>query len=179
MSVAAVAVVLLSLDGCRKAATAESAPRTLVVTSADIQQGTEIPKQFTCDGEGVSPALGWDQPPAGTRSMVVIVSDPDAPSGTFIHWVIYNLSAETRGLARGVVAKEMLPDGSRQGVNSGDKVGYYGPCPPGHSQHRYFFTVYALDQVLALPSGADESQVSKAMHGHVLAQGQLMGKYGR
>ena len=169
--------VLLIAGGCKK--TALPAPATLAVTSADLQAGAEIPKQFTCDGAGLSPALAWSAPPMGTRSIAIIVSDPDAPMGTFIHWVIYDLSADARGTPEGVAAREALPDGSRQGINSADEVGYYGPCPPGGSRHRYIFTVYAVDQTLSLPAQADAQQVQRAMSGHVLATGELMARYGR
>lgn len=167
-------LVVAGMAACRNAATEDPAPMTLRVTSPEIPDGAMIPKQFTCDGAGVSPALDWEQPPAKTASLVVIVSDPDAPGGTFIHWVVYDLPAGTRGVAQGAV-----PNGSRQGVNSSNAAGYYGPCPPGGAPHRYFFRVYALDQMLALPDGANEEQVSKAMRGHVLAAGRLMGRYGR
>lgn len=167
------------VSGCRKGQTLDHVQMTLRVESPDIREGGTIPRQFTCDGAGVSPAVSWQQAPEKTRSLALVVRDPDAPVGTFIHWVIYNLPPGTRGLPEGVAKEEQLPDGSRQGMNSNDEIGYYPPCPPGGAPHRYIFTVYALDQMLALPSRTDESRLTGAMKGHVLAAGQLMGRYGR
>ncbi len=135
-----------------------------------------IPTQFTCDGQGISPVLIWQQTPAGTRSIAIIVSDPDAPLGTFIHWVIYNLPPGTRGLPQG---GKPLPAGAQQGENSNHDADYYPPCPPRGAPHRYLFNVYALNQMLELPLRSDENQVQKAMAGHILASGQLMARYGR
>lgn len=179
MSTAAVAVVLLSLGGCRKAATVGVVPMTLQVTSTDIADGGMVPKQFTCDGRSISPALAWEKAPAGTRSFAVIVRDPDAPGGTFIHWVIYDLPPEVPGVMQGIAAKAQLPDGSMQGLNSDKGVGYYGPCPPAGKPHRYVFTVYAVDEMLSAPPGASEEEVMRAMRGHVLAEGRLTARYGR
>ena len=171
------AAILAATSGCRK--TAAPAPMTLTVTSPDLQPGTEIPKQFTCDGAGISPALAWADPPAKTRSLAVMVTDPDAPMGTFTHWLLYNLPAAARSVPQGTAQKQVLPDGSQQGLNSGDEVGYYAPCPPGHTQHRYVFTVFALDGTITIPARPNATQVQKAMTGHILAAGQLMARYGR
>ena len=141
--------------------------------------GGEIGKRFTCDGGDNSPELGWGAPPPATRSLVVLAIDRDAPIGTFVHWVLYDLAADKRELAEGLSKQGELPDGSRQGQNDFDKVGYGGPCPPGTSTHRYVFAVYALDAKLNLPGGATRAQVEKAFEGHILARGELVGRYHR
>ena len=176
---AAVLAVLVATGGCRKAAPADTAPTRLQVTSADIADGAAVPQQFTCDGGSVSPELAWERVPAETRSFTVIVRDPDAPGGTFMHWVIYDLPPKILGVKQGIAAEEQLPDGSMQGVNSDKGIGYYGPCPPAGKAHRYEFTVYAVDEMLSVPPGASEEQVMRAMRGHVLAEGTLVGRYGR
>ncbi|MGD0097396.1 MAG: YbhB/YbcL family Raf kinase inhibitor-like protein [Terracidiphilus sp.] len=138
-----------------------------------------MPSKFTCDGAGISPQLAWSAPPAGTASFALIVADPDAPLRTFVHWVIYDLPATSRALPEAMPAQGQLADGSRQGRNDFDNLGYGGPCPPGHSPHHYVFTVYALDTKLNLPPGASQAQVDAAMRGHVLASGVLIGLYNR
>ena len=142
-------------------------------------QGSQIPGKFTCDGEEVSPQLAWSTPPAGTASFALLVTDPDAPRGTFTHWVLYDLPAATRSLPEGVAMQGQLADGSRQGRNGFGGLGYGGPCPPGGSPHHYIFTLYALDIRLNLPTGATRAQVEEAMQGHILARGQLIGLYRR
>ncbi len=139
----------------------------------------EIPRQYTCDGTDVSPPLAWQNPPSGTRSFTLIADDPDAPVGTWVHWVIYNLPAEMRGLPEGVPSSETLPDGSQQGINDFRKVGYGGPCPPRGPAHRYFFKLYALDSPTNLKPRATKQQLLDAMKGHILAEVQLMGRYRR
>jgi Raf kinase inhibitor-like YbhB/YbcL family protein len=137
-----------------------------------------IPKRFTCDGEDLSPPLSWSGLPAGTRSLALICDDPDAPVGTWDHWVLFNIPATVTGLPENVPAKASLDDGSVHGNNSWGRPGYGGPCPPGGT-HRYFFKLYALDTELNLKTGATKSQLVKAMEGHILDQAQLMGKYRR
>ena len=148
------------------------------LTSPAFTQGQPIPIKFSCKGADVSPALVWSEPPAGTKSFALIMDDPDAPMGTWVHWVLFNIPAAARGLPEGVPTSATLADGSMQGVTSARSAGYHGPCPPSGT-HRYFFKVYALDVVLALKEGATKAEVLRAMEGHVLAQGQLMGKYKR
>lgn len=138
-----------------------------------------IPKRYTCDGEDLSPALNWSGIPQGTRSFALIVDDPDAPMGTWVHWVIYGLPATLDGLPEGVPRTESLLQGGIQGKNDFGRVGYGGPCPPPGPPHRYFFRLYALDVELMLPPGATKAQLLKAMKGHVLEEAHLMGKYGR
>jgi len=151
----------------------------LKVESPAFSPGGDIPRQHTCDGPDLSPPLRWSEPPAGTQSLALICDDPDAPAGTWVHWVLYRIPASARGLPEGVPKRETLADGSRQGRNDFGKVGYGGPCPPRGPKHRYFFKLYALDTVLDLPPGATKAELLKAMEGHVLAQGELMGRYGR
>jgi len=151
----------------------------LKLSSPDFTSGGTIPKQFTCDGADTSPALEWGDPPQGTQSFALIVDDPDAPVGTWVHWVLFNLPASARSLGQNVPKKEELPDGSRQGRNDFGTTGYGGPCPPAGTPHRYFFKLYALDAKLGLKAGATKKDVERAQQGHVLAQGEWMGRYGR
>lgn len=150
----------------------------MTLTSSAFVHGAMIPKQYTCDGQDVSPPLSWSDPPEKTRSFALIMDDPDAPMGTWVHWVIYNIPATARALPEGVSKDADLPDGSRQGRNSWRRIGYGGPCPPSGT-HRYFFKLYALDTVLALASGATKEELLKAMEKHILAQAELMGRYAR
>ena len=144
-----------------------------------FSHGGEIPWKHTCDGPDLSPALSWSDPPARTQSLALIVDDPDAPAGTWVHWVLYNLPGSLRELPAGIPRAQELADGSRQGLNDFGRSGYGGPCPPRGPAHRYFFKMYALDAALNLNSGATEAELEKAMQGHVLAQAELMGKYKR
>ena len=149
-----------------------------LATTAFTSGGT-IPKKFTCDGPDVSPALTWSGSPSGTQSFGLIADDPDAPAGTWVHWVLYNVPAGTHELAEGVRKDEQLPDGTLQGRNDFRKIGYNGPCPPPGKPHRYFFKLYALDTKLSLKAGSTKSEVESAMQGHILAQGEWLGRYGR
>jgi Raf kinase inhibitor-like YbhB/YbcL family protein len=138
-----------------------------------------IPKKYTCDGADVSMPLEWQDPPKGARSFALVADDPDAPGRTWVHWVIYNLPADARRLPEGVPTTKTLPDGSGQGMNDFGRLGYGGPCPPPGRPHRYVFTLYALDAVLATAPGASKASLLKAMAGHVLGQAQWTGRYGR
>ncbi|MEK7311397.1 MAG: YbhB/YbcL family Raf kinase inhibitor-like protein [Chloroflexota bacterium] len=146
--------------------------------SAAFTAGAAIPRTYTCDGQDISPPLQWNDPPANTKSFALICDDPDAPSGTWVHWVIYNLPAGARSLSESMPHDAALPDQSRQGKNSWGRLGYGGPCPP-RGTHRYFFKLYALDKALDLTVGASKEQLLKAMHGHIVAQAELMGTYSR
>ena len=150
----------------------------LELTSTAFAPGEPIPRKYTCDGEDISLPLRWSDPPQGTKSFALIADDPDAPVGTWVHWVLYNLPAETRTLPEAVPPDADLPDGSRHGQNSWPRLGYGGPCPPSDT-HRYFFKLYALDMVLDLASGASKKQLLQAMEGHILGQAELMGLYTR
>lgn len=152
---------------------------SIEVTSPAFRDGGSIPSKYTCDGQDVSPALKWNTIPDGTKSIALIVDDPDAPRGVWVHWVVYNLPASLRGLTEHVPATEkILGNGGRQGTNDFGKIGYGGPCPPSGT-HRYFFKVYALDKELTLSPGATKAELVAAMDTHILAEGQLMGKYSR
>lgn len=151
---------------------------TIEVTSPAFEDGAEIPSRYTCDGLDVSPPLSWGSVPDGAQSLALIADDPDAPRGTFVHWVIYDLPQDTRRLPEDVPNQRTLPSGAAQGVNGAGGVGYMGPCPPSGS-HRYFFKVYALDTELDLGGGATKEEALSAMERHVLGEGRLMGTYRR
>jgi len=148
------------------------------LTSAAIVPGQPIPKRYTCDGENISPPLQWAGAPGGTESFVLIMDDPDAPSGTFVHWLVYDLPAGSTALPENVPKQQQVPGGGSQGTNSARQVGYMGPCPPSGT-HRYFFRLYALDTTLKLPPAADRKTLEGAMRGHILAQAELMAPYKR
>ena len=152
---------------------------TLSVSSQAFQEGESIPIKYTGEGQDVSPPLTWSESPAGTQSLALIVGDPDAPGGVFTHWVLFNLSADSRELPEAVPSQTQLPDGSLQGKNDFGRLGYSGPCPPPGRAHRYQFTLYALDKPLDLKAGASKKQVIDAMQGHILAWGRLTGTYQR
>ena len=147
---------------------------TLSITSSAFKNGSTIPAVYTCKGDDTSPALSWKDPPSNTKSFALIMEDPDAPGGIWVHWVIYNIPASARGLQAAAPTQAQLADGSLNGVNSWGELGYGGPCPPSGT-HRYFFRLYALDAMLNLSSGANKGQVLSAMQNHILAQGELMG----
>jgi Raf kinase inhibitor-like YbhB/YbcL family protein len=147
------------------------------VTSSAFGSGAMIPQQYTCKGDDVSPALEWSGAPAKAVSFAIIMDDPDAPRGTWVHWVLWNVPASAHSLPQGVPKSEQLDDGARQGRNSNGNVGYNGPCPPMGQTHRYFFRVYALDTKLDLAAGAERADLDAAMKGHVLAEGEYMGKF--
>ncbi|NWG13314.1 MAG: YbhB/YbcL family Raf kinase inhibitor-like protein [Acidobacteria bacterium] len=149
------------------------------LTSKAFENGGNIPKMFTCDGQDVSPSLAWSEPPAGTQSLALIADDPDAPMGTWVHWVAYDLPAGARELPQAIPRTGGLPGGGAQGVNDFRRTGYGGPCPPPGKPHRYYFKLYALDRKLGLKLGASKRDVEAAMKGHILAQAELMGRYGR
>jgi Raf kinase inhibitor-like YbhB/YbcL family protein len=151
----------------------------LVISSPSFSPGADIPKKHTCDAADVSPQLTWSGAPAGTRSFALIADDPDAPVGTWTHWLLYDLPATATGLPENVNKVDEPPAGGRQGRNDFRKIGYGGPCPPPGKPHRYFFKLYALDRPLELKAGASKKEVEQAMKGHVLAQAELVGKYGR
>lgn len=146
--------------------------------SAAFGDNEPIPRQYTCDGEDLSPALSWSGVPAEAKSLVLIMDDPDAPAKTFVHWVIYDLPASVEGLPEGVPKVEGLPGGGTHGKSSFGKIGYGGPCPP-KGTHRYIFHLYALKEALGLPAGASRKQVDTAMKGKIVASAELTGKYGR
>ena len=173
-----VAVVLL-LSAC--AGDAPDLPAqgmSVPLESSAFADGEIIPVRHTCDGEDLSPPLAWGELPAGTLSLALVVDDPDAPVGTWVHWVLFNLPADTHSLPEGLPAEEAVASGL-QGINGWKELGYGGPCPPQGSTHRYFFKLYALDTALDLEAGISKAEVEKAMAGRILGQGQLVGRYGR
>ena len=152
---------------------------SLTLESRAFQQDGAIPTKFTCDGRDLSPALEWRNPPAGTLSFTLIVDDPDAPNGTWVHWLLYDLPPTASHLDEGMSPLRELPSGARQGMNDFRRIGYGGPCPPRGSEHRYYFRLFALDAMLGLRPGAKRPEIEAAMAGHVLARAELMGHYGR
>jgi Raf kinase inhibitor-like YbhB/YbcL family protein len=180
------AALSVALAGCGSGASPTPAAgplptsATFTISSSAFSGGRPIPRAYTCDGGDRSPPLQWSDPPAGSRSLALIVDDPDAPGGTWVHWVLYNLPPTTRSLAEAIPPEANGPDGSRQGRSSFNRSGYGGPCPPGGSAHRYFFRLYALDSNVDLPAEqTTAAQLQAAMDKHVLAYAELMGTYSR
>jgi Raf kinase inhibitor-like YbhB/YbcL family protein len=147
----------------------------ITLSSSAFGPGDNIPDEYSCKGRNVSPALSWTGSPDKAVSFALIMEDPDAPSGTFVHWVLYNIPAASHSLAQAVAPSPTFDDGPSHGSNSAGRQSYSGPCPPSGT-HRYFFRLYALDTRLELPPGATAQQIRQAMQGHILAQGELMGK---
>ncbi len=149
------------------------------LTSTAFTNGAVIPAKYTCDGKNVSPPLKWSDVPAGAKSLALIADDPDAPVGTWVHWVLYDLPATAGGLAEDLPKSQYAAGGAKQGLNDFKHLGYGGPCPPPGKPHRYFFKLYALDIVLDAKPGLAKKDVEAAIDKHVLAQAQLMGTYQR
>ena len=147
--------------------------------SSAFRNGADIPVKHTCDGNDSSPPLTWAKAPAETQAFALIVDDPDAPVGTWVHWVIYDLPADARELPEGIATTETLADGSKQGVNDFRKTGYGGPCPPPGPAHRYFFKLYALKAPTGLKPRATKQRLLAAIKEHTLGEAQLMGRYKR
>ena len=148
------------------------------IKSEAFEEGGMIPKKYTCDGEDASPPLSWTGVPEGTEALALICDDPDAPVGTWVHWVIFNIPPDTTGLSENIPPERVLESGARQGRNDFGNIGYGGPCPP-RGTHRYYFKLYALDKKVDLEPGATKDELLKAMEGHILAEGRLMGRYKR
>ena len=147
--------------------------------SSAFRENELIPKKYTCDGSDVSVPLIWGDPPQGTKSFALIADDPDAPAGTWVHWVLYDLPPDTRELPESNSRQEHLENGAKQGKNDFGKIGYGGPCPPAGPSHRYFFKLYALDQTTGLQAKAAKQQVLDAIKAHTLGEAQLIGTYKR
>lgn len=150
----------------------------LKLTSTAFEEGGMIPAKYTCDGDNVSPPLAWSGVPESAKTLALVADDPDAPRGTWVHWVVYQIPATEKGLPENVPARETLDGGARQGRNDFKNTGYGGPCPPSGT-HRYFFKLYALDASLDLAPGATTDQLLGLIEGHAVAEGQLMGRYKR
>lgn len=176
-------VLLVALSACQgsrqEQPAQEDVEMKLEVESSAFAAGETIPVRYTCDGDDISPPLSWSEPPPGAESLVLIVDDPDAPAGTWTHWVLFNVPATARSLAEGVPPDATVEGVGVHGNSSWRRPGYGGPCPPRGAAHRYLFKLYALDTALDLRPGASQVDVEQALEGHILAQGQLMGKYGR
>ncbi|TLN05323.1 YbhB/YbcL family Raf kinase inhibitor-like protein [bacterium] len=153
--------------------------QSITLSTTAFANGQSIPVQFTCDGRNVSPALQWSGVPAAAKSLALIVDDPDAPSGTFTHWVLYNLPPTLSGLKEGLPRLAALDNLGTQGLNDFRKTAYDGPCPPAGKAHRYFFRLYALDLEPGLAGGLTRQSLLSQMQGHILAQGEWMGTYQR
>ena len=153
----------------------------LTIESDAFAEGFRIPGRYSCEGRDMSPALKWHGVPSGTKSFVLIVEDPDAPVGTFTHWVVYDIPAERDALPEALPSRGELEDGTKQGINDFGRIGYGGPCPPrGHGPHRYFFILRALDiPSTGLPPGAAKGEVEAAIEGHILGEARTMGTYER
>ncbi|OQY06121.1 MAG: phosphatidylethanolamine-binding protein [Desulfobacteraceae bacterium 4572_123] len=148
------------------------------LSSPAFNDGDMIPVRYTCDGVDISPPLKWESVPEDTKSIALICDDPDAPAGTWVHWVYFDIPADTRGLPESIAPQEKPDNGGKQGINDFRRAGYGGPCPPGGT-HRYYFKIYALETILNLPADTDKKQLLKAMKGHIIGQAELMGKYKR
>ncbi|HBF42467.1 MAG TPA: YbhB/YbcL family Raf kinase inhibitor-like protein [Desulfobacteraceae bacterium] len=173
-------VVLFSFQGVENVYSKMKGKKNvkIIISSPAFKHGGMIPIEYTCDGKDISPKLEWGKVAGGTKSIALICDDPDAPMKTWIHWVLFNLPPETRGLQKDVPPVKTLDNGARNGINDFRKLGYGGPCPPTET-HRYFFKIYALDIQIDLPAGATKAQLMDAMEGHILSEGQLIGKYKR
>ena len=180
-----IAVFAITVSGCSGDGEGpeleqEVSKLTIEVSSSASTEGAQIPKKFTCDGEDGSPELRWSGVPSGVKSIAVISDDPDAPGGTWVHWVVYGLPPESTGLPPAVATTETLAGGGKQGTTDFKRLGYGGPCPPqGHGGHHYFFKVYVLDSESTLEAGATKADLLAEMDGHILGQGQLVGTYER
>ena len=172
-------VIVLASCSSTETSTPE-ADMTLELKSDAFANGQSIPAKYSCIGRNISPGLAWSDPPAGTQSFALIVDDPDAPMGTWVHWVLYNIPADSRGLAEDlpVTGKNVDPNAIYFGRNSSGKTRYDGPCPPSGT-HRYFFKLYALDTIIDLLPGAAKDELLREMQGHILAQGELMGTFSK
>jgi hypothetical protein len=151
----------------------------LKISTPAWKPGEKIPRKYTCDDEDLSPPLVFDGAPSGTRVFAMVCDDPDAPVGLWVHWVIYNIPGTAAGLKEGIPTDPKLGDGSLQGTNSWDRVGYGGPCPPPGKPHRYFFKLYALDAPLSASPGLTAKLLEDAVRGHVVGKAEMIGIYGR
>lgn len=173
-----IASVLCSCRSAREPVSGGEGAVEITVTSAAFKDGDMLPVKYSCDGAGISPPLAWSRIPSGAKSIALVCEDPDAPRGTFIHWVLFNLPANAGSLPEGVPAQKKLSNGAIQGTNDAGRIGYFPPSPPSGT-HRYIFKVYALDTMLDLQPGAAGDDLAEAMEGHILAEGELMGRYSR
>jgi Raf kinase inhibitor-like YbhB/YbcL family protein len=152
--------------------------KSIVIESASFIQNQSIPSKYTCDGPNVSPPLEWKNIPEKAKSIVLICDDPDAPAGVWVHWVCYDIPPVKTSIFEGIPKSDSLPMGGKQGITDFGSIGYGGPCPPSGT-HRYFFKIYAIDRLLGLPAGKTKKDIERAIKGHILAQGQVIGVYSK
>lgn len=169
----------LSAPGCAPRAALPEVSQTMTLSSPAFPDGDRIPVRYTCDGQDISPPLAWTEPPPGTKSLLLIMDDPDAPGGVFTHWILFNLPAGAGELAEAVPRQGQLANQALQGTNDFGKIGYNGPCPPPDRLHHYRFVIYALDSPVELEAGALREQILNSIQGHILARGQLTATYQR
>lgn len=174
----------LFVSGCSEAQQSHSTPEpkspmSIQLTSSAFTEGQPIPAQYTCQGADISPPLKWTGVPDNAKSLALICDDPDAPRGTWVHWVLYGLPASVSELDAHCPTTPTLPNVAKQGRNDFGRLGYGGPCPPPGKPHRYQFKLYALDAQVTLDPGATKAQLLAAMRNHILAEGRLMGTYQR
>lgn len=174
----AIAIICLSGEGVL-AASNKASGATMKITSSAFAEGQTIPKQYTGDGRNISPPLTWSGAPEKTKSFALICDDPDAPVGTWIHWVVYDIPASVHGLNESVIPQAVLKEGGKHGTSSFKSLGYGGPAPPPGKVHHYYFKLYALDSELGIKPGATKQQVLDGMKGHILAEAQIIGTYSR
>jgi Raf kinase inhibitor-like YbhB/YbcL family protein len=162
-------------------ASSQSTERTpaMQLTTSAFKTGEAIPAKHTCDGQNLSPAFKWTGTPANAKALALIADDPDAPGGTWVHWVLFDVPPNVTELPEGIEKSQFIPSGAKQGLNDFRHLGYGGPCPPHGKPHRYFFKLYALDKEIGLKPGASRKEVEKAMEKHILAEAALMGTYQR
>ena len=177
LHIAVFSVLAVILSPLLTAAVRGKAVSAFQLKSSAFSNDGAIPPKFSCDGPDVSPELSWNDPQAGTKVFALIMDDPDAPGGTWVHWVLYDLPPSVRELPEGVPKTKDLQIGARQGVNDFRRVGYGGPCPPHGAAHRYSFRLYALDRPTQLPAGASKGDLERAMKGHILGQSELVGRF--
>jgi Raf kinase inhibitor-like YbhB/YbcL family protein len=176
IAVGIIAGSVCAKDGSTKKGAKKMA--AITITSQAFKHMQPIPSQYTCDGADISPPLSWSNVPPATKSIALICDDPDAPAGTWVHWVVYDLPPATDSLPENIPKIDTLPGGGTQGKNDFRRIGWNGPCPPGGT-HRYFFKINALDTMLNLPAGKTKAEIEKAMKGHILAKGEIVGTYTR
>jgi hypothetical protein len=172
-------MLVLALGVPAEVRSQKAASSKIELKTTSFTPGGFIPKRFTCEAADISPALAWTDPPPGTQSFALIEDDPDAPSGTFVHWVMYDLPAAYRKLPEALSGNDQMAGGGRQGANDFSRTGYSGPCPPPGRPHRYFIRLYAVDTILNLRPAATRKELDAAMQGHILAQAELMGRFQR
>jgi Raf kinase inhibitor-like YbhB/YbcL family protein len=178
-----VVLLFFSLASCRSAPPASSAqkanPNQILVTSTAFTDGSPIPAKFSCQGKNVSPPLEWTALPQGIRSAAILCEDPDAPGGTFTHWVLYDIPPTVKRLTENTPKLEVLPNSAKQGLNDFEQTGYGGPCPPPGKPHRYYFRIFALDLESPLKPATKRDELLRIVKGHVLGEGKLMGTFKR